>query len=315
MATQQTGTPPNTRRMGIFPDSIRKLVIVFMIVLFVIAGIIGVIGILQGWDIVFNVLFMVFAVTGVILAILTFWPSNNPNEASATASPVSPRQLLFKSIISLTWGQQAATQQIPSSSNELGGQRSIPDTNAINTQQQPSKNLQNMPTGNYLVSPVQRDESPLPYAKPRTDGAGGVRKKKPDNLDTHIEKPGAENRGLEESLPNTLRDCVERAQQHVSGAYDLLNPKMNILPEDIANATEFLEAARGNIEHLEELLQENPPHSEHGRIIDQVRIIIDQINEFVIPQLKTSVSVEKNFQKRFVPLLNALNRLDILIPE
>jgi Effector-associated domain 1 len=110
MATQQTGTPPKTRRLGIFPDSIRNFVIVIMIVLFVIFGIIGVIGILRGWNTVFNVLFMIFAVTSAILAILTFWQSNNPNEAPASASHKSRRQYRLKSNISLTIGQKDTTQ-------------------------------------------------------------------------------------------------------------------------------------------------------------------------------------------------------------
>jgi predicted PurR-regulated permease PerM len=36
MEAQQTGTPPNTRRSGIFPHPIRKLVIIISIILFLV---------------------------------------------------------------------------------------------------------------------------------------------------------------------------------------------------------------------------------------------------------------------------------------
>jgi hypothetical protein len=125
----------------------------------------------------------------------------------------------------------------------------------------------------------------------------------------------AENRGLEKSIPNTLRGCLDEAKLKVDQGYDLLNPQMNILPIDISNTIEFLKTAKGDIEHLEELLQETLPLPEQGGIIDQVRIITDQIDEYLIPHLKPSESPDKDFQRRFEPLLKALNKLDRLIPN
>ena len=148
MATQQTGTPAKKRRMGIFPNSVRKIVIVFMIVLFVFAGIIGIIGILRGWDIVFNVLFMIFAVAGVILAILTFWPSNNQNEASASASHKSSRRFNWKSEI--TWGQEDITESISESQlnkvniNQPAEQGAAINASMINPHQPPKNMIVNL---------------------------------------------------------------------------------------------------------------------------------------------------------------------------
>jgi hypothetical protein len=147
MATQQTSTPPKTRRLGIFPDSIRNFVIVIMIVLFVIFGIIGVIGILRGWNTVFNVLFMIFAVISAIFAILTFWQSNNPNEAPASASHKSRRQYRLKSNISLTIGQQDTTQ---STSESL-----VNNVATIETDKQPlTSSGDQVPRGERSVSPL-----------------------------------------------------------------------------------------------------------------------------------------------------------------
>ncbi len=128
-------------------------------------------------------------------------------------------------------------------------------------------------------------------------------------------KSDAEKRSLQEPLPNTLRGCVVGTQRHVNEAYNLLNPEMNILPVDIKNAAQFLETAKGDIEHLQELLQENSPLPEHGSIIDQIQIITDQIKDHLTPYLKPSQSLDKGFQKKFAPLLNALNKLNTLIPE
>jgi hypothetical protein len=128
-------------------------------------------------------------------------------------------------------------------------------------------------------------------------------------------KRDAEKRSSEEPFPDTLRGCVEGAQRNVKKAYDLLDPEMNILPEEIENAGQFLKTAKGDIEHLQELLEENSPLPEHGSIIDQIRIITDQINEYLAPPLKPSESLDKIFQKKSSPLLNALNKLDTLILE
>jgi hypothetical protein len=379
MATQQTGRPPNIKRLGIFPDSIRKFVIVCMIILFLIGGIIGIIGAWQNWGIVSNVLFMIFAVASVILGILTFWPPPQP----------TPVQVDINNNI----GQPANQKHMPTSitnnanHNEPGSQNTILNTSAANIQHQSSTNA---PGVNTPVSPTpeQRDELsqldkddlynaltkclpavftkvvryshvptdilsgeekpqairadelirwaesqgnqgllklhdamqkaevevPHQYSEPRARVIEEVREKEPESQSAPEQKRIAGKLASDKAFPNTRRGCVDEAQSYVNQAYYLLDPEMNILPEDIANAAQYLETAKRNIEHLEELLQENPPHSEHGRIIDQLRIIIDQINKFIIPQLKTSVSVDKNFQKRFVPLLNALNRLDTLIP-
>jgi hypothetical protein len=152
MATQQTGTPPKTRRLGIFPDSIRNFIIVIMIVLFVIFGIIGVIGILRGWNTVFNVLFMIFAVTSAILAILTFWQSNNPNEAPASASHKSRRQYRLKSNISLTIGQKDTTQ---STSESL-----------VNNVANIETDKQSFTSAGHQVPQGERPPSPFPNTRP-----------------------------------------------------------------------------------------------------------------------------------------------------
>jgi hypothetical protein len=72
---------------------------------------------------------------------------------------------------------------------------------------------------------------------------------------------------------STRRGCVEELQLQIKRAYDLLDPDMNILPEDIENAAQSLKAVEGDIKQLQVLLQENPPHPEHERILEQIRII------------------------------------------
>ena len=98
-------------------------------------------------------------------------------------------------------------------------------------------------------------------------------------------------------------------------AYDLLDPKVEIFPEDIVNAAQSLETAKKDIEHLKKLLQETPSHPKYGSIIDQVPIITEQIKCSLIPYLKPTAPQDENYQKRFVALRNALKILDILIPE
>ncbi len=116
-------------------------------------------------------------------------------------------------------------------------------------------------------------------------------------------------------LPNTLRNCVETAQWNVDQAFDLLDPQVDISPADKAEAVRSLETAKKDIEHLERLLQVNPSHPKYGSIIDQARIIADQINRSLLPYITQSTSKHENYQKRFTALQNALTMLDTLIPE
>src|SRR5260370_29226536 len=126
-----------------------------MIILFLIGGIIGIIGIWQGWGIVSSVVFLIFAVASVILGILTFWPSTKANEAS---TPVSPQPTPVQVNIYNNAGQSTDLQRVPSSNNESQGQNPLPNRNAINTQQ-PSKN---MPANNSPVSPSPVPSLPTP---------------------------------------------------------------------------------------------------------------------------------------------------------
>ena len=98
-------------------------------------------------------------------------------------------------------------------------------------------------------------------------------------------------------------------------AYDLLDPKVNISPADKAKAVRSLETAKKDIEHLKELLQENPSHPKYGSIIDQVDIIIDQVDRYLIPYITPSASKHENYQQRFTALQNALTKLDTLNPQ
>jgi len=120
---------------------------------------------------------------------------------------------------------------------------------------------------------------------------------------------------VREPLQNELRNFVETAQWNVDQAYDLLDPEVDISPADKAKAVRSLETAKMDIEHLKELLQENPSHPKYGSIIDQVDIIIDQVNRYLLPYISPSASKHENFQQRFTALKNALIKLDTLIPQ
>jgi hypothetical protein len=390
MAIQQTGTPPNTRRFGIFPDSIRKFVIIFMVILFVIAGIIG---IQQAWGNLSNVLAVIFGVVGVILGFLTFWPSTKSNEVSAQASSTPSQPSPVQVNIYNNPGQLVNPQPIPTTmtnnanNNEPGSQNTILNTGAATVQHQPSTNAFGI---NTSVSPTPEPSDALPqleddlydaltkclpaaftkvvryshvpndilsgedkpladradelvrwaesqgdqgllklynamqragvevsrsYSEPRARVVEEVAWNEPEKQIEPEQKRIADRLASGKSFPNTRRGCVEEAHSYVNKAYDLLDPEMNILPEDIANAAQYLENAQGDIEHLEELLQKNPPHPKYGSIIDQVRIITDQIDHYLIPDLKPSKLSGEDFRKRFGPLLNALKELDTLIPE
>jgi hypothetical protein len=415
MATQQTGTPPNTRRLGIFPDSIRKFVIVFMIILFLIGGIIG---IQQAWGNLSNILAVIFGVVGVVLGILTFWPSTKANEASAPVSPVSPQLTPVQVNIYNNPGQLADPQNIHSSmtinanNNKPGDPNAAINTSAANPQQPPN----NMPVAHTPVQPAPMPSQPAPMASPPVEPAPAINpsptvspvspapslsqssqgndespvnravllkelaneppgvfqmvvsylKIPASNLsgisaspairaeevltlvgNEHLQRvqdalnwatgrndvedvrPEAEprTRGAreqkrdavkqypEEPLPNTLRGCIETAQWNVDQAYDLLDPEVEIFPEDIVNAAQSLETAKKDIEHLKKLLQETPSHPKYWSISDQVPIITEQIKCSLIPYLKPTAPQDENYQKRFVALRNALKILDILIPE
>ncbi len=89
MALEGTGTPPKTKKSGIFPDSIRKVVIICSIIVFLIIAIIGAIGIWNNWGIVFNLIFLVLAVVSVVFGLLALWPSKESAEAPVYPGPGS----------------------------------------------------------------------------------------------------------------------------------------------------------------------------------------------------------------------------------
>jgi hypothetical protein len=124
-----------------------------------------------------------------------------------------------------------------------------------------------------------------------------------------------EKQDAKELLPNTLRGCVEAAQRYVGHAFDLLDPRVDISPADKAKAARSLETAKKVIEHLKRLLQENPSHPEYESIIDQVRIITEQVDRYLLPYITPSASKHENFQQRFTTLQSALTKLDTLIPQ
>jgi hypothetical protein len=158
MAMQQTGTPPKTKRLGIFPHSVRKFVIIFSITLFLLTGIIGTVGIWQNWGIVYNLIFLLLAVASVIIGILTLWPTTSPNETSTPISSEHHEPNPVQVNIYNNAGQSTDLQRVPSSNNESPGQNPLPNRNAINTQQ-PSKN---MPANNSPVSPTPAPSLPMP---------------------------------------------------------------------------------------------------------------------------------------------------------
>lgn len=140
MATQQTNTSPNTSKLGIFPDLMRKFVIVVMVILFVIAGIIG---IQQAWGNLSNILAVIFGVVGVILGFLTFWSSKESKEisteVSATPSQTPPVQVNIYN----NPGQQVSAQVTSeltinnANNNQTTDQNTVTHTDAASSQQPP----------------------------------------------------------------------------------------------------------------------------------------------------------------------------------
>lgn len=92
MAMQETGTPPKTKRSGIFPHSIRNAVIISSIIVFLIIAVIGGIGIWDNWGVAYNLIFLILAVASVVIGLLAFWSSKKSAEAGAPASNPSTQQ-------------------------------------------------------------------------------------------------------------------------------------------------------------------------------------------------------------------------------
>ena len=325
MAPQRADMSPKTTRLGIFPHSIRKFVIVFMIILFLIGGIIGIIGVWKNWGVVSNVLFMFFAVASVILGILTFWPSKS-NEASA---PVSRRQFLFESIIRLKWGQQVATQQVPSSminnsnNNELGGQAMIPNTNATNVQQPP---LKNAPT---VKPPVPPSPAPCPSAQAEVPGQT-IPTEREQNTQvvpsssyisqeqgTKLPQTETKHANPSEIMPLTTlqqaRNDVEKAQRYVKQADTLFIEGESASSEQFREARSLLSKARQSTGHLHGILNTNaslpePLKSNKMRIIAQINIIYKQIDR-LLPDLKKGIQGDNRSLK------NALSKIQGLISD
>jgi hypothetical protein len=150
------------------------------------------------------------------------------------------------------------------------------------------------------------------YAQPPKNSDTMTTREKLDRQSIAQETLSASNRPVNQPLPDTVRGCANEAQAYVNQAYATLNPAMNILPEDIVNASEFLKAAKGDIEHLKELLPGSSLLSEREKIIDQLRIITNQIDEYLLPHLKPSDV--QDWQRKFAPILKALNELNALVP-
>jgi hypothetical protein len=161
MAAQQTSTPPKTKRWGIFPHPFRLFVIIFVLILAVIAGIIG---IQQAWGNLSNILATSFGAVSVILAILTFWPSTKSNEASALISPVIPQpdtSFQINNYNYINQGQQPSTQNFHSSVTVTDNVNSLkrddpnpPPNNSVNNAQKTSSNVPD------IQSPVTSASAP-----------------------------------------------------------------------------------------------------------------------------------------------------------
>ena len=93
MALQETGTPPKTKRLGIIPHSIRKKVIVCSVIIFLIMGVLGGVGTMQKWDIVFNLISLILAVASVIVGLLALWPPKESADASTSTSNPPAQQI------------------------------------------------------------------------------------------------------------------------------------------------------------------------------------------------------------------------------
>ena len=147
MAIQGTGTPPKTKRSGIFPDSIRKTVIISSVIIFLIMGVLGGVGIRQNWDIFYNLISLIIAVGSAVIGLLALWPSKGSAEAGTHASdpstqqaPQSPVQVIINNNPGYTGGVLPANP--PSSPSTTPGsqqQRVEPSTESAGVvSQQPS---------------------------------------------------------------------------------------------------------------------------------------------------------------------------------
>lgn len=159
----------------------------------------------------------------------------------------------------------------------------------------------------------------LQYVKDREAGAtfetgGEVGRARPENPDENNNHSGTTIRASVRNLPDTRRGCIVEAQEYVKKAYDLLNPKLNILPENVVDALEYLKTAKRDIEQLRALLQADPP-PKYARIFAEIDLVIDQIDNYLVPSLQPTASSYKNAQNKFQPLLEALGNLDTLIPR
>lgn len=144
-------------------------------------------------------------------------------------------------------------------------------------------------------------------------GNEGDKADKPENLDGNNKHGGNPIGASVKGLPDTRRGCIVEAQEYVKKAYNLLNPKLNILPENVVDAVGYLKTAKRDIEQLRDLLRTDPP-PKYARIFAEIDIVIDQVDNHLVPVLQPA-SPYKNAQNKFQTLREALDNLDTLIPR
>lgn len=291
MTMHRTGTPPKTKRSGVFPHSIRNVVIISSIIFFLITGVIGTIGIWQNWGFVYNLIFLIFAVASVIIGVLAFWSSTKPTEENTPAMPTHPQQ----------------TPQSPVQVHIYNFAAHGADPPYFPTAAYQAK-PGNVSLENYYLTNVKNRE-----AQTVSETGAEDRQPKPENLDDN-NSGDSMIKSSEKGLPDTRRGCIVEAQEYVKKAYDLLNPKLNILPENVTDAMQYLKTAKRDIEQLKALLKADPPPT-YARIFAEIDIVIDQIDNHLAPSFQSTASPYKNAQNKFQALLEALGNLDTLIPR